>query len=665
MPEIIWYYNRLRCMSWRELRDRVYTTAYMKAQNMGLFTVKSPPKPDFSRIGHMALAGSKELDVDKYTSAADIILQGKLDLFSLESMDYGIVPAWNRNALSGQLAPLSFGKTLDYRNVAQIGDIKYIWIPNRHDHLVTVAQAYYLTDDARYLQFIEKQIKSWIAQCPYMKGPNWTSSLELAIRLINWANIWALIGGVDSGIFSGDEGERFRDRWLDVIFQQADFIRGHFSQNSSANNHLIGEAAGLFVACETWPFWRQFDRWRVVSQKILEREILSQNYEDGVNKEQTFFYQQFVLNFLMIAELAARANNHPFSNIYKERMEKMLEFLASVMDKNGNVPMVGDGDDGYILRLSTEKEFCHYRSIIASGSRLFGRKDFETKAGGIDDKTRWLFGDSATEIHTASEEENSATPIRRDFPHGGYYILGSDFGTENEIRMIVDAGALGYTSIAAHGHADALSVLLNIAGLEFLVDPGTFSYQSNVKWRNYFRGTSAHNTVRIDQENQSVIAGKFMWHHKANAVCERWDSDADKDVFSGYQDGYLRLDDPVLHYREICFDKATRQFRITDSVKCERHHVVEVFWHFSERCKVVLEGGTIYAEQDGCRVIMEPEGTGWEVESCFGQESPPCGWLSRSFNVKVPTTTIVCRRRINGVEQFATRVTIEFANEHT
>ncbi len=663
MPELSWYVNRLRCMSWREIRDRVRSTAYMKAQQAGLFIVKHPPEPDLSRDGNAILVGTRMVDERRYKQRADRILDGKLDLFVLQGLDYGVVPSWNRNAQSGQEVPLAFGKTLDYRDVSRVGDIKYIWIPNRHDHLVTVAQAYSLTADGKYLDFIRRQISSWIQQCPYLRGPNWTSSLELAIRLINWSNIWQLIGGKESELFSGEQGRQFRASWLKVIFQHMDFIRGHFSKNSSANNHLIGEAAGLFVACEMWPYWEQTNAWRNLSQHILEREIVAQTHGDGVNKEQTLFYQQFVLNFFLAAKLAGKAAGHPFSGAYDELVEKMLEFVASMMDVAGNVPSIGDGDDGYILRLSTEDGFCHYKSLLATGAILYRRKDFKAKAGKLDDKSRWMLGDPSAAFYETMKGEEANLPIRRAFPDGGYYLLGSGFETNKEIRMLIDAGPLGYTSIAAHGHADALAILLNIGGREFLVDPGTFSYQSDVKWRNYFRGTSAHNTVRIDGLDQSVIGGKFMWHHKAEAGCNHWDIGADRDCFEGYHDGYLRLSDPVMHRREVCYDKMKKRFYITDVLECESRHTAELLWHFSERCNVWLEGAFIFAEQDGYRIVLHIKDPGWEIELCSGRESPPQGWISRSFNVKKPTVTAVCSRQIKGSLRLTTEIRVEFPNE--
>ena len=70
---------------------------------------------------------------------------------------------------------------------------------------------------------------------------------------------------------------------------------------------------------------------------------------------------------------------------------------------------------------------------------------------------------------------------------------------------------LGYLSIAAHGHADALSFTLSVGGNEILIDPGTFAYHTQKRWREYFRGTSAHNTLRVDGADQSVPGGNFLW----------------------------------------------------------------------------------------------------------------------------------------------------------
>jgi len=642
-----WYWNRLKCMSPAEMGHRLREKFVSLLQGVGLARVRTVPQPDLSVSAPHFMGARTGIPPQPYIDAADEILQGRQRIFALDHVS-GPVPQWNQDPKTGTVAPLTFAKTLDYRSEALVGDIKYLWEPNRHLHLVTLAQAYQLTGERRYVDGLRFQLESWFDQCPYLKGPNWTSSLELAIRLINWSIAWQLIGGRDSVVFSGEEGKRFRDRWLGAIYRHMHFIRGHFSRFSSANNHLIGEAAGLFLGAVTWPFWRQSQDWAAETQDILEREALLQNAPDGVNREQAISYQQFVLDFLLVAALAGSANNRNFSDKYWKRIEAMLEFLASIMDAGGHVPMIGDADDGYVTRLSQERSFCPYRSFLATGAVLFGRGDFKAKARVLDDKTRWLLGARAEPDFLALKPDSSALPVRRAFPEGGYYVLGCEFETEREIRLVADAGPLGYLSIAAHGHADALALTLSVGGREFLIDPGTYAYHTSKAWRDYFRGTSAHNTVVVDGQNQSVMGGNFMWLKKASAVCEHWEPSDKLDRFVGSHDGYKRLPDPVIHRREILLNKAARSIAINDTLDCRGAHLVRLFWHFSERCDVSVRNGAIVAKNNGLSVKLSMPGRQAEVTLARGNENPPLGWVSRAFDRKAPTTTAVISLQMNG-----------------
>ena len=159
------------------------------------------------------------------------------------------------------------------------------------------------------------------------------------------------------------------------------FISKHFSRYSSANNHLIGEAAGLFVASTTWPFWsKATEQWRDTGLAILVDEALKQSHPDGAGREQAIAYQQFVLDFLMLCLLAGRAAGISFPDSYLMRMEKMMAFIASMMDVRGNLPMIGDADDGYVVKLSQEPDFCPYRSLLSSGAVLFSTVGFSPKS---------------------------------------------------------------------------------------------------------------------------------------------------------------------------------------------------------------------------------------------------------------------------------------------
>jgi hypothetical protein len=439
-------------------------------------------------------------------------------------------------------------------------------------------------------------------------------------------------------------------------------VRGWFSLHSSANNHLIGEAAGLFIAGVTWPHWKRAALWADTGQRIVEREALAQNAPDGVNREQAVSYQRFVLDFLILCLLAGRANGRRFSADYEARLEAMLDYLAAIMDAAGNVPQFGDGDDGYMARLAQGGGFCPYKSLLATGAILFGRGDFKRKAGPLDDKTRALIGPRADERYASLDTKNTRLPPRQTFPHGGYYVLGCNFDTPGEIRLVADAGPLGYRSIAAHGHADALSFTLSAGGLEFLVDPGTYAYHTQGAWRQYFRGTAAHNTVRIDAADQSEQGGNFLWLKKANAGCSLWLSSAQKDCFEGWHDGYMRLADPVKHRRRIQLDKPGRRILIEDTLDMAEDHAVELFFHCHEASLLEASEHGYVVRRGGAAVrIALPAAEGARVALYHGSLAPMCGWVSRSFDCRDPAPTIVWSARLAGPTTLRTEITVGLA----
>ena len=642
-----------------EVGHRVVQAAALRLERLRLDDFHVPP-PDLSRRASPWIHADARFDARAYAAAADRIAEGRLDVFALEDVDLGRPPRWNRDPKTGIEAPLAFGKQLDYRDASIVGDIKYLWEPNRHLQLVTLAQAWALTRDDRYAAGLASQLESWLAQCPFRMGPNWSSSLEAGLRLINWALAWQLVGGVDSPLFAGEAGAALRARWLASVYQHAEFICGHLSLHSSANNHLIGELAGVVTAAIAWPHWEDSKRWLEKAQPLLEREALLQNAPDGVNREQAVSYQQFELDLLLLPWLAARANGIAFAPEYTARMEAMLEYVASIMDVAGNVPMIGDADDGYAVRLDPRPDFCRYRSLLATGAVLFGRAEFKAKAGTLDDKTRWLLGADSQAAFERIDASTAQLPVRRAFPEGGYWILGCDFETPREIRLVADAGPLGYREIAAHGHADALSFALSIGGTEMLVDPGTYAYHTEREWRAYFRGTSAHNTLRVDGADQSQPGGNFMWLRKARAACSAWRTDAREDLLEGAHDGYRALRDPVTHRRRITLDKHARRIVIEDRVGMAAEHDVELFFHAHEDCAVREIWGGVEIERGAVRLRLAlPPGIPAEVQVLRGSVAPIAGWVSRRFDRKVPSPTIAWKARLAKTTVLRTILEIE------
>ena len=205
-----WRLNRLRCMTPAEISHRVVRTLSAHAERAGLLVDEGMPEPALDNAPVAWVHSGARVEPAGYLAAADRIASGRLDVFALSGVELGSPPRWNRDPRTGVEAPLTFGKLLDYRDPRRVGDIKYLWEVNRHLHIVTLAQAYALSGDPRYFAVIREHIESWLESCPVGLGPNWSSSLEVSIRLINWSVAWQFLGGALSPMFRDRDGAQFR-----------------------------------------------------------------------------------------------------------------------------------------------------------------------------------------------------------------------------------------------------------------------------------------------------------------------------------------------------------------------------------------------------------------------------------------------------------------------
>ncbi|WP_148715347.1 heparinase II/III family protein [Chitinolyticbacter meiyuanensis] len=635
MQGLTWYYNRLRCMSLGEVAHRVLEHGRKSAEKRGLALAPRPELtaqsgPRWFGVPSQLEASTRELII----SRADGLLAGDWLVFGVPK-PLGMPPNWLQDPLTGTIAPLRYGMGLSLTDRAVVGDIKYLWEPARHLEWVTLAQAWALTQDTRYLDALGVCLSSWLEQAPYPMGPHWASSLEVAIRLINWAMVWQLIGQAESPLWQGAAGAALLRDWLLHIHQSQHFIRHHLSRHSSANNHLIGELAGLFIGCCTWHDGDEVASWRAYAQTELADEALKQNGGDGINREQAISYQQFVFEFLFWAGSAGAAHGQGFAPAYWERLLRMAEWVATLRDVAGNVPNIGDADDGYVTRLGAEAVHDPYAQMLQVAGGVFGIPAWQTAGEPSPAAPWWLAQPVAL---PARPEPLAVAP--RWFAEGGYAVIGEHWGSEHEVKIVLDAGPLGYLGIAAHGHADALSLQLSVGGVPVLVDPGTYSYHAPGPWREHFRGTAAHNTVSIDGQSQSLSGGRFMWIHHAAARCEQFSTNDRETVWAGRHDGYRRLPSKASHWRRVVFDHQKKQLIVTDRIDVTAPCRVTLHWQHAADVEAVLssQGWDIKAAGRVIPVWLRQGKGQWQVVT--GEESPPAGWVSARYGDKQPAPQV-------------------------
>jgi hypothetical protein len=653
LEQLRWLRNRYHSMESREIMSRLADVGRhlaLRASRQWVWPCASTqlealgPPPKAPAVNNRYSWSVTREEQDPIIETASNWLKHQASFFSLQNTPLGNLIQWHRDYLSGVVGPKNrYTALINHRDVTLVGDVKYVWELNRLQHLVPLALAWLWTGKADYKDEIVKQTFSWIAENPFMMGLNWKSPLEAAMRLISWAFVSCLTG------HKLPNARSYPVRG--TIYQHQYFISKFYSKHSSANNHLIGEMAGLYVASIIWPLYRESSSWQSRAKQRLIHETLEQVEIDGVGKERATEYEIFIFEFLLVAAALGQVIGDPFPEEFWQRLSRMITFLSAISDRNGNLPMFGDGDSGQVVGLRDSL------SVRARSLLRLGRCHRESIPQPVQTDVRsllLLWGQRSENIPVTAElgwHQGLQT-----FPLGGYYVLSADRGHDDEMLVVLDAGPLGLPPLYAHGHADALSFWLSYRGHEFFVDPGTFTYYTHDSWRAYFRSTAAHNTIRIDGHDQSIPGGRFLWSHVANCRLDHTEENDDMVEIEALHDGYRRLADPVIHRRCMRLYKKSKKLLIRDTLNCADSHTIEVFFHFNENCQVEQTGPASFMaarENTRLRVNLDLQ---LKPELLRGSENPILGWVSRTYGLKEPSFTLLGRARLTGSSQLVTEI---------
>ncbi len=654
MQSLNWYAHRLRVMSagevaWRmrsAVRDatdrcRIAMGRHQERVVQEISDRELVDIPGF-RVSEIGVGQWTCLETDdprrqwyqRLTENAERIMAHRLNFFDRKDCNLGDPIDWNRDHKSGKRAPMRFGPSIDYRDFKVTGDAKFVWEPNRHHQLVVSARAYRASGNVDYARAVIEQLESWMDACPFGIGMNWRSPLELAIWLINW--VWA----IDLIRESQQIDKRFRRRLLENVYLHLWEITRKYSRGSSTNNHLIGEAAGVFIASSYFCRLNHVAVWQRESLNILCQEIIRQSRPDGGSCEQALGYQLFVMQFFILAGWVARRIGVDMPKDFWDRLEKMFEFIGAMVEGCETPDFFGDCDDGYVLDLGTRHG--DIRAMMGIGAVWFDRSDFKSQARTFSEPAMWLLGEPGGERFNAIRETGRKYRLKsRAFADSGLYLL--QYGrsdSPDRICVTFDCGSQGLLPLAGHGHADALSFTLSVFGKKVLVDPGTYDYFSYPKWRNYFRSTAAHNTLCVDGKDQAVIRGPFMWSNCPNVECLAWEPDAHGGRVVASHDGYQFLEDPVIHRRGIQLDGTVGEVLICDEVLCQKSHTFAFYFHLAPNCRIVHSLQNCFTIDTGAGLVEMSLDSRLAIELLFGRECPIGGWFSSGYHQKCPTITM-------------------------
>jgi hypothetical protein len=257
---------------------------------------------------------------------------------------------------------------------------------------------------------------------------------------------------------------------------------------------------------------------------------------------------------------------------------------------------------------------------LSTGSILFGRGDFKYLSGPMREETLWLlgtFGLREFEGLRSSVPSSDTTAL----PDAGLYLMAD---AETGQQLVIDAGPHG----PGHGHADALSLTLIRNGKALLIDPGTYEYVGDGEERTQYRGTAAHNTLRVDGLNQADATGPFAWQNPPNVKVKHWITGQQFGLFSGHHVGYSRLPEPVTHQRWV-FHRKGLFWWVCDVAEGRGKHQLELTWHLGAVLSPASTKDNVFADGEETLALITASSHGWSQSGHRGSWSPVYGRAER------------------------------------
>lgn len=471
------------------------------------------------------------------------ILAHKFNFLGMNEIYLGECIQWNKDYKSGFVWGNKFYKKIRKVNLNNDADIKYPWELSRFQHLFTLGEAYWITKDEKYPIEFRNQILDWIAMNPVEMSVNWTCTMDVAIRSVNWitaSNFFKASNSLD---------EKFWIKFNKSLYNHGRFIYNNLeNKGSHTNNHYLSNLCGLIWISLYFNRSNKIvkyhinnnpKRWLIFGINNLVKEMFVEVNNDGTSYEGSTSYHRLLAEIFLLTASICKKNNINMSSDYNNRLEKMCDFISCITKPNYLSPLIGDADDGRLLILSNyynwkRNDFTYILSIASNYFSKIKFYDFNS-----------IFLEDLLWINGKCKKDNLPQKLKQSeaFIDGGFYILRND-----NFYIFIRCGELSYRGQGGHSHNDQLSFELNVNGIDFIVDPGSYVYTSDFKSRNLFRCTNNHNTVYIKGIEQNTMIDKdiFTLNEETFSKCLLFTSNK----FKGYHNGFSKKCG-IVHKREI------------------------------------------------------------------------------------------------------------------
>lgn len=501
-------------------------------------------------------------------------------------------------------------------------DIKWIWEPARFSWAFDLAELYFATHDERAADFFWQKFEQFFSENPVNLGPNWISAQECALRAITWLLVYPVFK--DSKATNPERTQKFAV----ALWQHAARIPPTLAYaRSQHNNHHLSEALGLLAVGSVFQSVSEQARaWIKLGQEEFERGLLSQIEPNGTYSQHSANYHRLMLQLALLYYVYTQSINWQIPDSLKEILAAATRWVGAQIDpQTGRMPNLGHNDGSLLLGMGAA-EFRDYRPTLQAASRAFIGAPC-LPPGKWDRLSGWLGLVKPSE----NRGEIVDSPAVHKIENGG-----------------IRAFLRGVRFRGRPAHADQLHLDMWWDSHNIALDPGTFAYNAAPPWNNPLDATRAHNTLTIDDRDQMVKMGKFLWLQQAEAT---FYAEARRNVLVASQDGYKEFG--ISHLREVSIP-GEEHCQVLDQVFLEgkkQPHLVTLHW-LLPAWNWRLEGTTLILEHDDRQIQVQVSAaeirTGEPVapvdvtcivggETLVGFHSDPIlGWVSDTYGQKQP-----------------------------
>lgn len=471
---------------------------------------------------------------------ADAMLSDENFFFTFPYKIQGIEDPWNYDPLEQKNWQKKHYEETRVHSADTPKDVKIVWEINRFKDSLVLAEAAFITKDKKYADEVERRLLSWIESNPFGNSVNWSSPLELGIRIISWSVSLRLLRGA---LFRVDENPAIQRS----VYEHAAYLAAALSTDKIVrSNHLIGEVTGLYVVSSLFDYSGAAEH-REQAKAILQDSVLKQTYPDGVSRESSGWYHGFVTDFAEVAERVASASNDAFGVEFNTRLRDMLTYKNSILGADGIIKY-GDFDNGKAIELPSK-----WRDAVLGVSPA-----------------------------TSGERKN----LFNDAKHVSVKL------DSNELFFRAGEFGWGGSGFSSHAHDDFLAPVVSMHRHPILVDPGTYVYNGDPENRDKYRVASYHNTVIIGDTSSAVLKPNFGWQKVRPDASIDFFTENDDEVIAEASFGESKGQ----HLRRFRLTKEL--FTLEDHFELKSDKSAQWHFHFHPRWRIEKLDGLKFALRD-------------------------------------------------------------------